>query len=90
MKIWNVTDGTLIRAIEDAHDDTVHGVRFSPDGKQLASCGADKYVRTFDLGTGAMLRRFEAAQIEQCARVLEDWARVFFDTWDAKELASTS
>jgi WD40 repeat protein len=59
VRIWNVADGTLIRAIENAHDDTVHGVRFSPDGKVLASCGADKYVRTFDLSNGELLRRFE-------------------------------
>lgn len=59
IKVWNVADGKLVRAIENAHDDTVHGVRFSPDDKQLASCGTDKYVRTFDLATGEMLRRFE-------------------------------
>ena len=59
VKIWNVADGALIRAIANAHDDTVHGVRFSPDGKLIASCGADKYVRTFDLASGELLRRFE-------------------------------
>jgi WD40 repeat protein len=59
VRIWNVADGALVRAIENAHDDTVHSVRFSPDGKVLASCGADKYVRTFDLSNGKLLRRFE-------------------------------
>lgn len=59
VKIWKVADGSLIRAIDDAHDDTVHGVRFSPDDKVLASCGADKYLRTFDVATGELLRRFE-------------------------------
>ena len=59
VRIWNVADGVMVKAFEDAHDDTVHGVRFSPDGKVLASCGADKYVRTFDLIGGALLRRFE-------------------------------
>lgn len=59
VRIWKVADGALIRAIDDAHNDTVHGVRFSPDGKRIASCGADKYVRTFNLANGELLRRFE-------------------------------
>ena len=59
IRIWNVLDGTLIKNIDNAHDDTVHGVRFSPDGKIIASGGADKYVRTFDVASGDLLRRFE-------------------------------
>ena len=59
IKIWNVADGSLVRAIDNAHDDAVLGVQFSPDDKLLASCGADKYVRTFNLATGQQLRRFE-------------------------------
>lgn len=59
VRIWNVADGGLIKSFENAHDDTVQGVRFSPDGKVIASCGADKYVRTFDLASGELIRRFE-------------------------------
>ncbi len=59
IRIWSVSDGALIKAIGNAHDDTVHGVRFSPDGKVIASGSADKYVRTFDVASGDLLRRFE-------------------------------
>jgi WD40 repeat protein len=43
----------------DAHSDTVFSVAFSPDGKQLASCGADKFVKVFDVSTGKFIRAFE-------------------------------
>ena len=59
LKIWNVADGTLTREITDAHSDSIFGVDFSPDGKYLASCGADKFVKVFDLGTGKLTRSFE-------------------------------
>ncbi len=59
VKVWSVADGSLVQNFVGAHDDTVHGVRFSPDGKVLATCGADKYIRTFDVASGQLLRRFE-------------------------------
>ena len=37
LKIWNLSDGTLVKAIADAHSDTIFGLDFSPDGKLLAS-----------------------------------------------------
>ena len=40
IKTWKVADGSLVSAIADAHTDTVFGVRFSSDGKFLASGGA--------------------------------------------------
>ena len=52
LKIWNVADGTLAREIADAHSDTIFGLDFSPDGKYLASCGADKFVKVFDVSHG--------------------------------------
>lgn len=59
LKIWDSSDGRLVRDMPDAHSDTVFGVAFSPDGKQLASCGADKFVKLFDVSTGKFVRAFE-------------------------------
>jgi WD40 repeat protein/serine/threonine protein kinase len=49
VKIWNSTTGKLIRAIPDAHSDSVVSVAFHPDGKHLASRGADLKVKVWDL-----------------------------------------
>jgi WD40 repeat protein len=58
-KVFNVADGSLVRSFADAHADEVFGVAFSPDGTRIASCGADKYVKAFDLATGKLVRSYE-------------------------------
>ncbi|MDB5391765.1 MAG: Planctomycete cytochrome [Planctomycetaceae bacterium] len=57
LKIWNVADGRLIRQFPDAHTETVFAVRFSPDGKQLASAAGDRFIKIFETQTGAMKHR---------------------------------
>jgi WD40 repeat protein len=59
LKVFNVADGSLLRSFTDAHSDEVFGVAFSPDGTRIASCSADKYVKTFDLATGELVRNYE-------------------------------
>jgi len=59
LKLWNVADGAHVREIPDAHSDTVFCVRFSPDGQQMASCGADKFLKVFNVADGAWVRSFE-------------------------------
>ena len=59
LKIWNVADGSLVREVVDAHSDTVFSVRFSPDGKQIASSGADKFVKVFTVDNGQLVRPYE-------------------------------
>lgn len=59
LHVFNLADGARVQSIAQAHDDVVHAARFSPDGKRIASAGADRYVRTFDAATAQPLRRFE-------------------------------
>ncbi len=59
LKLWNVADGSLARAQGDAHSDTVFGLEFSPDGQFLASSAADRFVKVWNVASGAQARSFE-------------------------------
>ena len=59
IKVFNAADGKLIVDIKSGHSDTCFGVSFKPDGKQLATCGADKFVKVWDLPTGKFVKSFE-------------------------------
>lgn len=47
-------DKTLV-----GHTSSVHNLRFSPDGKLLATCGFDSLVILWDVQTGEMLRKWK-------------------------------
>ena len=51
--------GKLVFEFKSPHSDTVFGVCFSPDGKMLASCGADKFVKTWEVPGGKFIKAFE-------------------------------
>jgi WD40 repeat protein len=59
VKIWKVEDGSVIAAMPEAHIDSVFDVEFSRDGELLASAGADKFVRVFDVATGKQVHKLE-------------------------------
>ena len=59
LKIWNVKDGELVGEVNGAHSDSVLGLEFSPDGKHIASCGADRMLRVFDVASGNLIKTFE-------------------------------
>lgn len=52
-------DGRPVREFADAHSDTVLSVRFSPDGRVLASSAADKVIRLLDVHAGNVIRSLE-------------------------------
>lgn len=52
VKLYKVADGSLLRDLGEVHSDTVLDMAFSPDGTQLATCGADKLVRIFEIASG--------------------------------------
>jgi WD40 repeat protein len=59
IKVFDVATGNLVVDIKNGHSDTVFGVSFSPDGTKLATCGADKFVKVFELPSGKLLKSFE-------------------------------
>ena len=59
VKIVNPANGAILREFKEAHSDSVFGVAISADGKLLASCGADRFIRVFDLITGKLAKTFE-------------------------------
>jgi len=71
LKLWNLAAGEgndspagSINAAEavslSGHEDIVHSLAFSPDGKTAASGGADKTVRIWNLADGKQLRSISA------------------------------
>jgi WD40 repeat protein len=59
IKIFDVETGKVVVEIKSGHSDTVYGVCFSPDGTKLATCGADKFVKVFEMPSGKFIKSFE-------------------------------
>lgn len=59
IKVFSIPAGKLVADIKNGHSDTVFGVCFSPDANHLATCGADKFVKVFELPGGKFVKAFE-------------------------------
>jgi tricorn protease-like protein len=59
IKFFEVPAWKQIGEVKNGHSDTVYGVCFSPDGKKLASCSADKFVKVFEVPSGKFIKSFE-------------------------------
>jgi len=59
IKVFDAAGGNLIVDIKNGHSDTGFGVCFSPDGQKLGTCGADKFVKVFEIPSGKFLKSFE-------------------------------
>src|SRR5262249_11435749 len=59
VKVIDVATGKVVTDFNNGHSDQVFGVCFSPDGTKLASCGADKFVKVFEVPSGKFLKAFE-------------------------------
>lgn len=64
-----------------AHDDSIYGMKLSPDGKSLATGSADKLARTWNVADGKLIATYEGHTNHVLA--------VAFDK-DAKRLATCS
>jgi len=80
VKIFKVDGGQLIHDFMVAND-TMLCVKFSPDGTRLATAGADRLIRIFDVETSELL-----VVIEDHA----DWVNGLSWSPDGKQLASAS
>jgi hypothetical protein len=64
LKLWDASTGNLIRefkahdakAFPKGHRDAVYCLAFSPDGKTVASGGADRTIKLWNVADGAVLR----------------------------------
>jgi WD40 repeat protein len=59
VKVWEIPRGLLIYDLKELHSDTVFGVKFSPDGRFLASAAADKFLKVVKMSHTRQVRTFE-------------------------------
>ncbi|MFO1000698.1 MAG: c-type cytochrome domain-containing protein [Planctomycetaceae bacterium] len=58
LTLWSTADNSLVHQFVDAHSDTVYGIDFSADGKQIASA-AGQVCQSLDVATKQFIRSFE-------------------------------
>ena len=51
IKVWNATDGSLVRTIR-GHDDAIYALRWSGDGTRLITGSYDRLVKIWDAESG--------------------------------------
>lgn len=59
IKLWNVDNGLLFRALPRPHADTVMALAFASRGDLLASGATDRFVKVHAVGDGEAIRSFE-------------------------------
>ena len=59
VKLWNTSDGALLRALKEPHTDTVLGLEFAREDDFIATCAADRFVKVFNVNDGSFVRSFE-------------------------------
>jgi WD40 repeat protein/serine/threonine protein kinase len=55
IRVWNMQSGEEILTLENAHDEIIYDVVYSPDGSLIASGGGDNLIRLWNAETGENL-----------------------------------
>ncbi len=81
LRLWDSLTHKAIIANNEAHDDTIAAIAFSPDDGKIATASTDRFVKTFDASTVEFIRGYEG----HTSHVLDvDWSP------DGRHLASGS
>src|SRR5262249_17551424 len=72
LKLWDANTGAMVRefkafkekVFEKGHNDSVYCVAFSPDGKNIASGGAERIIKLWNVADGSVVRDFVNPKIK--------------------------
>jgi len=80
IKAWDIGTSRAGKSLS-GHDQVIRSIKFSPDGKYLATSGDDKLIKIWDRETGREVRRF--IEENNAAVVAFDWEEQRLVTFDA-------
>ena len=85
VRLWDLEGGREPRVLAE-HGSDVSDVRFSDDGRWLASCGWDGRVFIFDSADWRVVQRFELDERLTCLAFSPDGEELAAGTWDGRLL----
>ena len=59
LSVWNRDSGEKVWEDSEAHSDVVSALEFSPDGKHILTCAADRMAKVFQAADGKFIRAYE-------------------------------
>jgi WD40 repeat protein len=78
---WNPLTGEKLKTTA-GHGIAVHELTFSKDGKRIVSAGADRTVRTFDGGTGAVVKVYPVGSVAYSVAISDNGKRIAAGSFD--------